>query len=141
MLFRSAKPALPLTAAEPSEAQLKTLLQAWLDGKAALLAGNQPALPLDQLARSTEVQRVERQLQANQADGSSESIQAQITAFRISERTPRRIAAEVTLNYSDRRRGSDGQVISETTDTTLRNRYVFGRDGERWLLVAYASAN
>ena len=129
--------ALPLTAPEPSEAQLQQLLQAWLNAKGALLAGGSSSLALEQLARPLQVEKLEQQLQANRQAGASETVKATVDSLRISERSPRRIAAEVTLTYSDERRSSDGQLLSSTPPTSLHNTYVFARDGERWLLAAY----
>jgi hypothetical protein len=40
------------------------------------------------------------------------------------------------MNYSDRRLSADGKVVTRTPPTTLRNVYVFGRDGQTWRLVA-----
>ena len=128
---------LPLTAAEPNEAQLQQLLQAWLTAKATLLAGGSAPQPLEQLARPQQVERLQQQLQANRQAGASETVNATVASLRISERSPRRIAAEVTLTYSDQRRGASGQLLSQTPPTSLNNTYVFARDGERWLLAAY----
>jgi hypothetical protein len=128
---------LPLTAAEPSEVQLQALLEAWLKAKAAVLAGEQSPLPLNQLARAPQLQVLERQLQANRREGTTEILKATVDSFSIRERTPQRIEAEVSLSYSDQRLGSDGKVLNRTPSTTLNNTYVFGRDGDRWLLVAY----
>jgi hypothetical protein len=64
-------------------------------------------------------------------------VNAAVESFSISERSPRWIAAQVTLRYSDERRDSGGQLLEQTASTTLRNTYVFARDGERWLLAAF----
>ena len=133
----TAVPAFPLTAAEPSEAQLQTLLEAWLAAKASVLVGEPPAVPPADLARSSELERLQRLEQANSQAGVKETVKASVESFSVSERNPRRIAAQVTLNYSDERRDSSGKVLSQTPATTLRNTYVFARDGERWLLAAY----
>jgi hypothetical protein len=130
-------PALPLTAADPSDAQLQTLLEAWLKAKAALLAGQTPAQPLDAIARPLPVERLQEQLRANAAAGARDSVNASITGLRSLERSPRRIAVEATLTYSDRRTDANGSLISQTPSTTLRNVYVFARDGEAWRLAAF----
>jgi hypothetical protein len=130
-------PALPLTAADPSDAQLQTLLEAWLKAKAALLAGQTPAQPLDAIARPLPVERLQDQLRANAAAGARDSVNASITGLRSLERSPGRIAVEATLTYSDRRTDANGSLISQTPRTTLRNVYVFARDGEAWRLAAF----
>ena len=83
------------------------------------------------------VQRLEEQVRANTAAGAKETVSATVTGLRTLERSPQRIAVEATLTYSDRRSGSDGTLLSQTPSTTLRNVYVFARDGEQWRLAAF----
>ena len=45
------------------------------------------------------------------------------------------------LAYSDERRSATGRVLSSTSPRTLRNIYVFGRDGDQWRLAATHSAS
>jgi hypothetical protein len=130
-------PAFPLTAAEPSDAQLQELLEAWLTAKAAVLADQQPATALTDLARSSQIERLQQLQQANSSAGATETVTTAVQSFNVSDRTNQRIAAEVTLQYSDERRNSSGKLLSQTPTTTLRNTYVFARDGERWLLAAF----
>ncbi|MFZ9215825.1 MAG: IMS domain-containing protein [Vulcanococcus sp.] len=135
----TAKPGYPLTAEEPTDAQMQALLQAWLDAKASVLAGREPGVPLADLARSNEIERVERSLKANQARNATETVKAKVTSFSVSERTANRIAAQVSLSYSDELRSQDGQVLSSTPSTTLSNTYIFGRANGSWQLVAYSA--
>ena len=128
---------IPLTAADPSETQLQELLEAWLEAKAAVLAGGSAPLPLSDLARSSQVEKLQLQEQTNRSAGTTETVKASVESFSVSERSPNRIAVQVTLRYSDERRSSSGAVLSQTPTTTLINTYVFARDGERWLLAAY----
>ena len=130
-------PSFPLTAADPSETQLQELLEAWLEAKAAVLAGGTAPLPLSDLARNSQVALLQRQEQANRTAGATETVKASVESFSVSERSPNRIAAQVTLRYSDERRSSSGAVLSQTPSTSLTNTYVFARDGERWLLAAF----
>jgi hypothetical protein len=131
------QPTVPLTAADPSDAQLQSLLEAWLTAKAALLAGQPAGQPLEAIARPLLVQRLQEQLRANAAAGAKETVSASVTGLRSLERSPQRIAVEATLTYSDRRSGNDGTLLSQTPSTTLRNLYVFARDGEQWRLAAF----
>ena len=133
----AAKPDLPLTASTPSEAQLRTLLEAWLASKAAVLAGSPPAHPLAELARPGVVAKLESQQSANASRSETESVKASVQSFRITEQTPSRVAAEVALTYSDERRNASGQVIGRTPSSELRNTYVFARDGDTWHLAAF----
>ena len=130
-------PAFPLTAAEPSDAQLQELLETWLTAKAAVLADQPSPVALTDLARSTQVQRLQQQLQANRSAGATETVTTKVQSFSVSERSANRIAAQVTLQYSDERRDTSGKLLGQTANSTLRNTYVFARDGERWLLAAF----
>jgi hypothetical protein len=132
-----AAPSIPLTAADPSETQLQELLEAWLAAKAAVLAGDNAPLPLTDLARSSELKKLQRQEQTNRSAGVTETVTTNVESFSVRERSPNRIAAQVTLRYSDERRSSSGAVLSQTPSTSLTNTYVFARDGERWLLAAF----
>jgi hypothetical protein len=132
---------LPLTTAAPTETELKALLQAWLAAKAAVLAGRSSTLPLAELARDNQVDRLEAERNADAARGESQTVEARITGLDVLERSPSRIAIRATLNYSDTRLGSGGAVIDRTPATSLSNQYVFARDGEIWKLVAFGRAS
>mgnify|MGYP006270725551 CR=1 FL=1 len=137
---RPATPAssnLPLTIAEPTDAQLKALLSAWLDAKSAVLAGQPAAEPLTDLARPLLISRLELQQKENRSRNEVEAINATVLSLQIRERGPQRIAAAVNLTYSDERRAANGSVLSRTPASELRNIYVFARDGETWHVAAY----
>jgi hypothetical protein len=132
---------LPLSTATPTETELKALLQAWLAAKAAVLAGRSSNLPLAELARDNQVERLEAERNADAARGESQKVEARITGLEVLERSPSRIAIRATLNYSDTRLGSSGAEIDRTPATSLSNQYVFARDGQTWRLVAFERAN
>ena len=136
----AAATALPLTAADPNDAQLKQLLEAWLQAKAARLAGDADGSELQNLARPSLISGLERQVAENRSRGEREEITATITALQIDERSPQRLAASVLLNYSDTRLNQDGKVLNRTPSRTLRNQYVFGRDGGIWRVAAFRPA-
>lgn len=132
---------LPLTTAAPTEAELKALLDAWLAAKAAVLAGRSSSVPLAELARDNQVERLEAERNADAARGESQTVEARVTALEVVERSPSRIAIRATLAYADTRLGSGGAVIERTPATSLSNQYVFARDGQTWRLVAFGRAN
>ena len=128
---------LPLTSAEPTDGQLKTLLSAWLDAKAAVLAGKPAAEPLTDLARPLLIRRLDLQQKENRSRNEVETIDATVQSLQIRERSPRRIAAAVSLSYTDERRSATGTVLSRTPASELRNVYVFARDGDTWHVAAF----
>ncbi|MFM2079477.1 MAG: hypothetical protein RLZZ219_159 [Cyanobacteriota bacterium] len=133
----AAAASLPLTVAEPDEAALRRLLEAWLQAKASVLAGRTVDRPLTDLARPLLISRLEEQKAENASRGEVETMQVSLQTLEILERSPRRIAAAVSLTYSDERRDAAGQVVSQTPAAELRNRYVFARDGETWHVAAF----
>jgi hypothetical protein len=128
---------LPLTTAEPDDAQLKALLEAWLKAKASVLAGREAAQPLSDLARPLQIERLESQQRENRSRGEVESFDASVQSLQIRERNPKRIAAAVSLRYSDQRSDASGRVLSRTPAGELRNLYVFARDGQTWRVAAF----
>ena len=95
---------------------------------------------LDAIAREGMVERLASERRQDAASGAVQTIEVSITDLAIQERTPNRIAIQATLRYSDSRRNSAGKVVGTTPATTLRNVYVFGRDGDRWRLAASHAA-
>ena len=135
-----AAPAAPLSAPEPSDAQIQALLEAWLDAKAALLAGKTSTIPLGAMARSSQIERLEATVAADQNRGETEAITTKIQSFVVDERSPDRIAATVGLDYTETRLDRSGSPTGPTTTLQLRNRYVFARDNGNWRLVSFRRA-
>ncbi|MCP9891919.1 ARC6/PARC6 family protein [Cyanobium sp. Aljojuca 7D2] len=131
---------LPLRAEAPSEAQVQALLEAWLDAKASILAGKNSRIPLEVLARPSQVDRLEAERDSDQARGETQTISTAITSMAIDEQGANRIAATVNLRYADQRLNAKGDPQGEPTKLELRNRYVFGRDGGIWRLVSFQKA-
>lgn len=134
------QPLVPLTVDEPSDAQLQALLEAWLNAKAAVLAGKTSTLPLDALARPQLVANLQADRNADQSRGESQTITAQVQALQIEDRSPIRIAASVSLDYSETHLGPDGTPTGPASKQQLNNRYVFARDGGTWRLASFQRA-
>jgi len=140
----SAAPAatgLPLRVKAPDSPQLQALLEAWLAAKATVLAGGTHPAGLDELARPGPIERLERERREDAARGESQTLDVKVRQLAISERTPARIAVTAELAYSDRRLDRAGHELARTAPTSLRNVYVFGRDGDTWRLAATTPAN
>ena len=136
----AAEPSLPLREEAPSEAQVQALLEAWLDAKAAILAGKDSRIPLEVLARPSQLDRLASERDADQARGETQTISTDITNLVINERDTNRIAATVGLSYTDQRLNAKGDPQGEPSKMELRNLYVFGRDGGIWRLVSFQKA-
>ncbi|MCT0218003.1 ARC6/PARC6 family protein [Synechococcus sp. CS-1329] len=126
----------PLTSASPSQQEMRLLLERWLAAKAALLDGRSSQANLDQLARPALVADLRSEARALKARGEQQQIQARIQQFRLIDQSPRRIAADVQLDYSEERLSGE-RVIEPRTNAQLRNIYVFARDGGTWKLADF----
>jgi hypothetical protein len=131
---------IPLGAATPSEAELQALLEAWLDAKAAILAGKDSRSPVDGLAKPSLVRQLASERAADQARGESLRITTNITGLTIDARDANRIVATVSLSYSDQRLNAKGDPQGEPSALQLRNRYVFGREGGIWRVASFSKA-
>jgi hypothetical protein len=128
-----------LTAREPDEAQMRGLLESWLQAKTAVMAGGDIPVSLDRIAREGPRRRLEAERQRDRNLGQVQDIEVRINRLKIQERSPQRIAVVADLDYSDSTRRGDKEV-NHTKATTLRNVYVFGRDGDAWRLTASGPA-
>lgn len=135
------EPALPLKAETPSEVQLRTLLVAWLEAKAAVLAGREADHPVNSLAGPIQVQRLEQERAEDRAASTTQEITTTVEGLTIEERDANRIAATVQLRYADRRLDAAGQPVGKPTELQLTNRYVFGRGADGiWRIVSFRKA-
>ena len=125
----------PLRSDVPDEAQLRALVQGWLDSKAKALAG-QPS-QLSVVARDRLVTRVDEEQAADAAVGQRKTVKASVTALNVVSRAPNRIELKAQVDYSDQTIDPAGQVISTTPPATLSITYILGRDGDQWKLHEY----
>ncbi|HYP03710.1 MAG TPA: ARC6/PARC6 family protein, partial [Cyanobium sp.] len=137
----SAQRSLPLRSAAPSEPEIRTLLEAWLKAKSTVMAGEEAPALLEEIARPAPIQRLNSEREQDKARGETQVINVRVKDLSISERSPLRIAVTADLDYSDSRRDATGKERESTAPTTLRNEYVFGRDGDVWRVAASSSAN
>ena len=125
----------PLTADQPTLQQLQTMVQAWLDAKARLLAGDSADLTV--VARDRLQTRVDDQRAADVAAGQHQVIDAMVTSAESVSEAANRIEIRAEVEYNDRTLDVNGAVVAETAPTSLTIRYVFGRDGQQWKLHEY----
>jgi hypothetical protein len=137
----SLQQSLPLRSAAPSEPEIRTLLEAWLKAKSTVMAGGEAPALLEQIARPDPIERLNSEREQDKARGETQVINVSVKDLSIRERSPLRIAATADLAYSDSRRDATGKERESTAPTTLRNEYVFGRDGDTWRVAASSSAN
>ena len=128
-----------LRSESPSEAQLESLLQAWLDRKALVLRGDGSADErLQPIARSGLINQVRQQRSADQSAGLTQKVEASIDFMRVISRTPQRIELRADVDYSDQTLNAAGTVVNSTAPRSLKVTYILGRDEDGWRLQAYA---
>jgi hypothetical protein len=126
----------PLNSDQPSETELRSLLEQWLSTKRSVLGGESMPADLERLARPDAIARLAAEQKSDAARGERQQIDVEVKSVRVQNQSPSRIALLAEMNYSDRRLSADDKVVKSTPPTTLRNIYVFGRDGQTWRLVA-----
>lgn len=135
---------LPLRAPSPSDAQIRALLEGWLQAKAAVMAGQAPSTPLTSLADRRQIALLTTQRAQDERLGQTLAIKAtlgavQITPPSVSELAPpTEIQVLAEIRYSDERLDRSGRVLSTDASRTLRNIYVFGRGADGlWRLTDF----
>ncbi len=131
---------IPLASEAPSNQEIKSLIESWLAGKASILNGSESNL-LSSVARKSLFNRVFEQRKKDKVLGQRQIIDANITSINIVQRSDKRIAADVVLNYQDKMISSSGDILSETVIPSLKVQYIIGKNKKNWLLVDYISGN
>ena len=130
----------PLIVKDPSEDEIKRLIQFWLNGKAKVLSG-QKSEELTIVARPPLVKRVRLERNKDLKRNEIQRINTSINSFKLVSQTPKRIEVKVKLKYSDQRIKSTGAIVSETSIPTLKVTYILGREKNLWQLVDYISGS
>ena len=131
---------IPLTSLDPSNQEIQSLVEAWLEGKADILNGLESQF-LSSVARPSLFNRVIEQRKKDKLLGQKQVIDTNITLINIVQKSDRRIAADVELNYQDKMISSSGEILSETVIPSLKVKYIIGKNKKKWLIVDYISGN
>ncbi len=127
----------PLAVASPSDAQLQSLLQSWLDVKATALRQEVGTESLADVARPPLVLQVRDQQAALSREGLQQQVEATITSIQRVSTTPSRIEVRAQISYRDQTLNNQGEVVDETPPGNLPVTYILGRDADGWRLQAY----
>ncbi|MBW3042468.1 IMS domain-containing protein [Prochlorococcus marinus] len=131
---------IPLKSSSPSDKEIQSLIESWLKGKANILSGLE-SKTLISVARPSLFNRVIDQRKKDSLLGQRQIIDARITSINIVQRADKRIAADVELNYQDKRISSSGEILSETVIPSLKVKYILGKNKNIWQVVDYISSN
>jgi len=130
----------PFSSVSPTEEEIQSLIQAWLKGKADILYGLESE-NLISIARPSLFNRVIEQRKKDTLLGQRQIIDARITSMNVAQRSLKRIAADVEINYQDKIISSSGEVLSESVFPSLKVRYIIGKNKNNWQIVDYISGN
>lgn len=123
---------------QPNPAQLQEFLQAWLDRKAAVLAGGSvDEARLADVARPGMLDRVQSERTADANAGTTQKVSARISSIDVVSTTANRIELRAEVAYSDERLDAGGKVVDRTAATSYLITYVLGRDAQQWRLEAF----
>ena len=132
-----AKRAASELAAANAAAETRALLQQWLSAKAELLAGAGKLDALQQLAVADLVSNTQESRALDAAAGVNRRVSARINSLELSGSTPKRREARTEISYSEELLSSDGKVLQREAPQTLKNTYIFHKQGDRWLLADF----
>ena len=132
-----AKRAASELAAANAAAETRALLQQWLSAKAELLAGAGKLDALKPLAVADLVNNTQESRDLDAAAGVNRRVSARINSLELSGSTPKRREARTEISYSEELLSSDGQVLQRDAPQTLKNTYIFHKQGDRWLLADF----
>ena len=126
----------PLNAASPTKLQLKGLIEAWLEGKAGILAGGESKV-LSKVARKNLVDIVNLQRIEDAELNEFQVIKAKVESLIIKEKTSQRIEVSTMISYEDKRLKLSGEIIENTAPLTLKINYILGRKNNAWMLIDF----
>ena len=132
-----AKRAASELAAANTAAETRALLQQWLSAKAELLAGTGNLNALQQLAVADLVSSAEESRALDAAAGVNRRVSARINSLELSGSTANRREARTEILYSEELQSADGKVLQRDAPQTLKNTYIFHKQGDRWLLADF----
>ena len=132
-----AKRAASELAAANAAAETRALLQQWLSAKAELLAGAGKLDALHPLAVADLVNNTQESRALDAAAGVNRRVSARINSLELSGSTPKRREARTEISYSEELLSSDGKVLQRDAPQTLKNTYIFHKQGDRWLLADF----
>ena len=132
-----AKRAASELAAANAAAETRALLQQWLSAKAELLAGAGTLDALKPLAVADLVNNTQESRALDAAAGVNRRVSARINSLELSGSTPKRREARTEISYSEELLSSDGKVLQRDAPQTLKNTYIFHKQGDRWLLADF----
>ena len=127
-----------ITKASPSIAEIKNLINVWLQGKSNYLAGK-TEINLSKIVSNGLIDRTIEERQNDIKKGIVKEIYSQIQKIELESQTSSRIVVIVELNYLERIIKNSGELVNETSLTPLKVKYILGFSNKSWKLVDFVS--
>jgi len=127
-----------ITKASPSIAEIKNLINVWLQGKSNYLAGK-GEINLSKIVSNGLIDRTIEERQNDIKKGIVKEIYSQIQKIEFESQTSSRIVVIVELNYLERIIRNSGEFVNETSFTPLKVKYILGFSNKSWKLVDFVS--
>ncbi len=126
----------PLKVDNPTKLQLIDLIEAWLEGKAGVLAGRESKV-LSKVARKSLVDIVNLQRIEDEESNEFQVINAKLESLIIKEKTSKRIEVSTKISYEDKRLKLSGEIVEKTDPSILKINYILGRINNEWMLIDF----
>ena len=127
-----------LTKPSPSLEEISNLINLWLIGKSNYLAG-ESEINLSKIVRDGLINRTIEERQNDIKKGIYKEINSQIRKIELQSQTSSRIVVLVELNYLEKIIKNSGELVSETSLTPLKVKYILGFSNKSWKLVDFVS--
>ena len=127
-----------ITEAAPSIREVKYLLDTWLSNKSKYMAGK-AEINLSGIVKDALLKRTIEEREKDIKKGVYKEISSQIQEITLRSQTSSRIVAIAELKYVEKIFKNSGELVSETTLTPLKVRYILGFSDKSWKLVDFVS--
>ena len=127
-----------ITKAAPSVREIKYLLDTWLSNKSNYMAGK-TEISLSGIVKDALLKRTIEERQKDIKKGVYKDITSQIQEIVLKSQSSSRIVAVAELKYEEKIFKNSGELVSETSLTPLKVRYILGFSNKSWKLVDFVS--
>ena len=127
-----------ITNASPSLDDIRNLINVWLQSKSNYLGGKSE-INLSKIVTKGLIDRTIEERKKDINKGVFKEINSQIMKIDFESQTSSRIVVLVELNYLEKIIKNSGELISETSLSPLKVKYIFGFSNKSWKLVDFVS--
>ena len=127
-----------ITNASPSLDDIRNLINVWLQSKSNYLGGKSE-INLSKIVTKGLIDRTIEERKKDINKGIFKEINSQIMKIDFESQTSSRIVVLVELNYLEKIIKNSGELISETSLSPLKVKYIFGFSNKSWKLVDFVS--